>query len=255
MREASGRYVALDGKLWKTLAGLLLRPGFLTLEYLDGRRRRYIGPARLFLVASLVLFAVLRFASESMEVADAFRAEAPERHANRGDAAEPVALDDEFNIDLRALPEANPLRKRTDRFNRLGRTQKVEQVVAGLLRYGPYAMFVLLPAFALLLKIAYALRSRRYPRRPRLYGEHLVFAAHSHAFLFVALALLFAIPWVLARAAVGAWILVYLLRSVRTVYGGPWLGIAARGLVLLSVYVMLLGCMTAALLIAAVLLV
>ncbi len=66
MREATGRYVAYDGKFWKTLAALLFRPGFLTREYLAGRRRRYIGPARLFLVSSLVLFATLRFATESI---------------------------------------------------------------------------------------------------------------------------------------------------------------------------------------------
>ena len=49
MREATGRYVAFDGRLWKTLSALLFRPGFLTREYLAGRRRRYIRPARLFL--------------------------------------------------------------------------------------------------------------------------------------------------------------------------------------------------------------
>ncbi len=75
MREATGRYVALDGKLWKTLVALLFRPGLLTREYLAGRRRRYIGPARLFLVSSLVLFAALRFVSESINIEDAVQFE------------------------------------------------------------------------------------------------------------------------------------------------------------------------------------
>src|SRR5450432_4131228 len=61
LREATGRYVALDGRLWRTLAALLFRPGFLTREYFQGRRRRYIRPARLFLVLSLALFAAIRF--------------------------------------------------------------------------------------------------------------------------------------------------------------------------------------------------
>ena len=59
MREAAGRYVALDGRLWRTLAALVARPGFLTLEYFAGRRKRYIRPARLFLVLWLLLFAVI----------------------------------------------------------------------------------------------------------------------------------------------------------------------------------------------------
>jgi hypothetical protein len=58
LREAAGRYVALDGRMWRTLAALLFRPGFLTREYLAGRRRRYIRPARLFLVLSLALLVV-----------------------------------------------------------------------------------------------------------------------------------------------------------------------------------------------------
>ena len=38
LREAAGRYVALDGRLWRTLGALLFRPGFRTSEYLAGRR-------------------------------------------------------------------------------------------------------------------------------------------------------------------------------------------------------------------------
>ena len=64
MREAGGRLVALDGRLWKTLVALLFRPGFLTREYFAGRRKRYVRPARLFLVASLLLFAALRIVVE-----------------------------------------------------------------------------------------------------------------------------------------------------------------------------------------------
>ncbi len=71
MREATGRYFSLDGRMWRTLAALLFRPGFLTREYLQGRRRRYIRPARLFLVLSLALFAAIRlFASAPIIVSD-----------------------------------------------------------------------------------------------------------------------------------------------------------------------------------------
>jgi hypothetical protein len=46
LREATGRYVAFDGRMWRTLANLVLRPGFLTREYLAGRRRRYVRRSR-----------------------------------------------------------------------------------------------------------------------------------------------------------------------------------------------------------------
>jgi hypothetical protein len=44
----------LDGKIWRTLRGLVFRPGFLPLEYCAGRRRRYINPFRLLITAAIV---------------------------------------------------------------------------------------------------------------------------------------------------------------------------------------------------------
>jgi hypothetical protein len=43
-----------DGKIWRTLRLLLFRPGFLALEYSAGRRRPYINPVRLLIVAIIV---------------------------------------------------------------------------------------------------------------------------------------------------------------------------------------------------------
>jgi hypothetical protein len=64
MRDAAGRLVAIDGRLWRTLYLLLLRPGMLTTEYLRGRRKRYVRPARLFFVMSLLLFAYVRMIAD-----------------------------------------------------------------------------------------------------------------------------------------------------------------------------------------------
>lgn len=261
MREAMGRYVAYDGKFWKTLAALLFRPGFLTREYLAGRRRRYIGPARLFLVSSLVLFATLRFATDSINFSDAQfdppkepkrKVEEPKRRAEPGEL---VTLDDDLNLNMSEFAGTmGILRKPIARFNALPRAQKVEQIVAGTLRYGPYAMFVLLPAFAALLKLLYLGPRRRHPSRPRLYGEHLVFAAHNHAFLFVVGSLMGITPNGWMTGVLVTWALAYLIWSTRAVYGGRWLGIAVRAIVLVVAYAILFAFVTIGLLVAAVLL-
>ena len=39
-----------DSKIFRTVRALLFRPGLLTVEYLAGRRKRYVLPLRLFLV-------------------------------------------------------------------------------------------------------------------------------------------------------------------------------------------------------------
>ena len=48
----------LDGKFWRTLRGLVCRPGFLSEEYCAGRRRPYIKPVRL-LITSIITYALL----------------------------------------------------------------------------------------------------------------------------------------------------------------------------------------------------
>ena len=48
----------LDGKIWRTLPMLVLRPGHLTREYIDGKRRSHVSPMALFLFSVFAMFAV-----------------------------------------------------------------------------------------------------------------------------------------------------------------------------------------------------
>jgi len=48
----------MDGRIWRTLPGLMLRPGKLTRAYLDGHRAPQIPPLRLFLVVLLGVFLI-----------------------------------------------------------------------------------------------------------------------------------------------------------------------------------------------------
>lgn len=56
----------LDRRLPRTLGALLLRPGHLTVEFVNGRIVRYIHPFRLYLVTSLIFFVLLSFFSVRM---------------------------------------------------------------------------------------------------------------------------------------------------------------------------------------------
>ena len=337
MREAAGRYVALDGRAWRTLFALVARPGFLTLEYFNGRRRRYIRPARLFLVLYLLLFALIGLiqspadlsdevvfvnsgkqggtagapvgrgadatskeaaaqlkeaAAEAKEaIAEAKVALAEAKRAGRADAkgapspaaaGEPAAagaasgkadlpkgvfdededtligLDRDLNLTLRmkgidlAMPDQ--VRKRYDHFKKLPREEKAERLYAGALRYGPYAMVALLPAFALLLKLAYLGRAGRYPGRPSRYAEHLVYSAHLHAFAAVVLIAFLLMPWPPVRLALAFWIFYYVMQARRRVYRGRWWAGLLRSFAIAIVYLVLVSFAILGLLIVAVML-
>jgi hypothetical protein len=57
--EGVHEFLHIDGKILHTVKLLLLRPGFLTAEFLAGRRARYMGPFRLYLTISLIFFFLL----------------------------------------------------------------------------------------------------------------------------------------------------------------------------------------------------
>jgi Protein of unknown function (DUF3667) len=291
MRDAAGRYVALDGRLGRTLRALMLKPGLLTLEYFSGRRRRYIRPGRLFLVTSIVAFAAIRFAAHGpLEIITDARAPQGAARVPGGKAAQggapakdsatagaalvagardddkgeivnsedfELTIDPDLKLGVRdarsLLP--GPLRERVDAYNALPRDARVRQIMSNMLRYGPYAAIALLPAFALLLMALYPLRNRRYPQRPRRFAGHLIFAAHNHAFLFVLLVVLIALPQngVLEAVAM-VWGIVYLLRALRAVYGGGWLTTSLRAFALFVLYLVLFAFVTVGLLFAAILL-
>ena len=61
IHEFVTHYVALEGKLWKTLVLLFFKPAQLTREYREGRKQRYISPLRLYITASFLFFLVFKF--------------------------------------------------------------------------------------------------------------------------------------------------------------------------------------------------
>ena len=278
MREAMGRLLAFDSRLWRTLAGLLFHPGALTRAYLAGRRRYYVRPARLFLAMSLVLFAVLRFEVGAIGVGDGFvvikddtprepagskappaataGSDAPLPAADMADGDYFIGLDQDMNLTVRGAntPFKSEIQSRLTRFNRLTRQEKGERLGEGALRYGSYVIFALLPVFAGLQYLSYIGRGRRYPGRPRLYAEHLVYAAHLHTFWFTVAIAALIVPWQPVRIALAVWIVCYIARAKRVVYGGGWLGGLVRAAFVVVTYFLAVTLGFVALLFASILL-
>jgi hypothetical protein len=110
----------------------------------------------------------------------------------------------------------------------------------------PSTLFILLPIFALMLKIVYFFKRR-------LYMEHLIVALHSHAFLCLSLLLVSgfsvlggAVPalstatgW--AEALLFLWMPVYLLLMQKRIYGQGWIMTILKYLVLGICYSILLA--------------
>ena len=162
-------YVALEGKLWKSLWALMARPGFLTLEYLAGRRQRYVQPLRLLLTLGVLFFLFLKlgapadFATVDVQVspASALPASAPQPAASAPQPAASVAAPgiglpeawaQMLPAKVRQQFEAANARASADPQAELRRLGKA------MLGMAPYAVLVSLPFFAGLLKLLFRRR-------------------------------------------------------------------------------------------------
>ncbi len=109
----------------------------------------------------------------------------------------------------------------------------------------PTALFLLMPLFALLLKLLYLGSGRTYL-------EHLVVALYSHDFLLLMLLALFMLSaasnagapaWFtgLGYAAIWIWMPIYLLLMQKRVYRGGWFTTVLRYVVIGTVYMLLVS--------------
>lgn len=56
-----------DGKVWATLKKLLLEPGLVASEYMEGKRMRNLEPVRFYVFASTVFFLFLFFSTDNLQ--------------------------------------------------------------------------------------------------------------------------------------------------------------------------------------------
>jgi len=214
LQQFGGAYFATEGALWRTLK-LLLRPGALTRQYLAGRRKHYVLPLRLYLSLSLpVLLALRLLAGADMGVVQVnTQAERPDNmRITLGGGSTGLRDGQFFCTDLPAWL-CHRAQRRID-LAPAAFQREVAGIGERMASHLGAGMFVLLPAFALWLKLAYAGRGLRFT-------EHLVVALHVHSFWFLMLGLtLLGQDW-LTLAAVLA-VPVYTWLALRQVYGGRW---------------------------------
>jgi hypothetical protein len=265
VHELMDQYVAVEGKLGRTLRVLISRPGQLTLDYIEGRRQRYVRPLKLYVSISVVFFGLVGILPDSISNpfvkvkgdAAAQAADAPTRAVDRDAVPKPsvppaapaaTAAQQESReevLDLKAQIERdiaagiksgndaalgdaikqhvdqevkkhrrNKFEERAEDFSKLSAAEQSKELRAKLADQAPYALFFLLPYFALLLRWFYR-------KNKQLYGVHLLFSVHLHCFAFILATLMFLplAPWRDALQVIGA---VYVFLALRRVYGGTW---------------------------------
>lgn len=150
-----------DNRILRSLKFLVVRPGHLTNEYMEGRRKPYLQPVQLFLVVNLLFFLIQTFSvlSPLTTPLGAHIKFMPYREKAKHVVEQEIAK--------RHLT----LEEYTARFDAKEETEAKTLVI------------VMVPGFALLLALLQA-------RRGAVMIQHLVFAFHFYAFSLLVLAIL-----------------------------------------------------------------
>ncbi|MFL6660341.1 MAG: DUF3667 domain-containing protein [Massilia sp.] len=213
IHEFIGHYVALEGRLWQTLRYLMFKPGFLTAEYIAGRRVRYVEPLRVYLTLSILFFALLKGLGPQLLN---FDTPPGTKESIAAEIAREKALDrndEEGDINLAFAPA---LSAKINHFMKKPEEERKHLLGTAFYSYVPYALFCLMPLFALYLKLLYLGSGRRY-------GEHLLFALHTNAAAFAIFIVMFASNLMnsgFLSVVLLLWLLFYLPTAMRRVYGG-----------------------------------
>jgi hypothetical protein len=199
LHEATHELAHLDGKIIRTVALLLFKPGALTVEFLEGKRVRSVTPIRIYLLCSLLFFGTLSLM--------------PSRKLNLrvtgGDAQIAQAA---------------------------AKVQKDPSLLSHALQSAfPKAMFILMPLFALIVIAFYWSAEKMYV--PHFYfAVHYHAFAFVVLALFEALSPLRFVAVRIVRLALLLVLFLYLGMALRRVYGGSrWLT-AAKTLAILTIY-------------------
>jgi hypothetical protein len=230
IQDAGDLLGSLDSRLWRTLALLVFRPGRLTLDYLQGRRARYVAPFRLFIATSLIFFFVatlntqLEFGEgsgivispeepdqqagdqpsgpqpdspqavpdERSAVPEPAAPELPEsrERAPSGTEEEGIIADENCDISYRNVPDWLPRLLPQERARQI-----CERIVADHGASFTRALLANLPTMMFVfLPVMALLMKFGYPLSGRYYAEHLLFLVHYHS-LFYLLNTLLILAW------------------------------------------------------------
>ena len=272
--DAADAFFNLDERFLQTFWWLLVKPWRLTNDFIEGRRVRHVHPLRVYLIASVIFFLVINYLSRGAHFQKKEVGPGESAVVIAGASPSPKTDAEQFARELRkeiraanapqasptasaapiSSPGASPAAKNTpgekdaflefddknlSPFQRWLKNRAKEKIgpsgdrgdlfLKALIQNLAPMVLCCIPLFALVLKILFIFK-RRY------YIDHLVFALHTHAFVFLSTVLIIGVGFLLAWKAptpfvpivctfLSGAVLMQLLIAIRKVYRRNWFGV------------------------------
>ncbi|MBL7789650.1 MAG: DUF3667 domain-containing protein [Chitinophagales bacterium] len=224
-----------DSKVWHTLKTLFFYPGKITNDFLDGKRVSFVPPIRLYVFFSFIFFLTLSLVfNHKDEDKKLTQIIAEEGKADKEEISKVFdSLEFKVNIeDSIGAKESQEIERKLRKIGSMtgGDINQLNQKVYKILSF---ALFFLLPVFALIMKLMY--RSSH-----KFYYEHFIAAIHYHVIIFIIL--LIAIGFYAISLPSASYLilffgaLVYFINSLRAVYHQSWLRTTVKAVLIFWVY-------------------
>lgn len=222
-----------ESKFFKSVRYLIFSPGFLAIEYTEGRRERYFHPARMYVFISFVYFLLFSALPSKNEVNIETASPDNVSYDNFETAFELDSVEYKTFAQYDSVQLTLPHGERDGSFIRFVKKRGIElnNKYSGngdgfrqafsefFVASFPKIFFILLPAFAVILKLLYV-------RRDFFYSEHLVFSISYYNFFFLvgSFFMIFdSVSWLSwLSTVIGFWIAAYLLIAMKRMYRQSW---------------------------------
>lgn len=254
---------SLDSRFYRTLATLLMTPGRLTRDFADGKRARYTPPIRLYLLSTILLFVMLSFSNVALVSLDM----EPTPSETSGVKMDIEGAQAEFKsisfFKLVSEPVKGAVLLKEEQIEEAVQDTQEDEVAANFARdvmqglnamaedprvankainaWLPRVMILLLPLFALTLKLFYIFRKQ-------FLFNHAIYSLHFHSALFLVLAFFVGAQWaamghlpgnLLAQIFLG-FTAIYSLLGLKGFYRQGWIKTVIKWLMLGGAYILLL---------------
>ncbi len=267
LADAADAFFNLDARFFQSFGLLLFKPWRLTIEFIEGKRARHVHPLRVYLIASVIFFLVINFLSKGTHLQTkgnsltdgaspspaplaavspfpgvSLTSPAP-ASPSAPPSPRPKVIFEDLDKDTSAPPFAKWLEKRAK--EKIGPTgDRGDLFLRTLIQNIAPMVLCCIPLFALVLKILYVFKRR-------FYIEHLIFALHTHAFVFLSTVIIIGIGFLLALKShsltavtctfLGFAVVAQLLVAIRRVYRQNWLATLFKFLLGSLIYLILLS--------------
>lgn len=237
--------INLDIRLINTLIPFFFKPGFLTEEYFKGRRKRYVPPMRMYVMASIIFFflaskSTLDLTNEVNEKVDSTGFNLGESVSFNGEKSDTnifTAQQIIQELEKDTTEDGEEVKEIINKGKELNDDR--EAFISTFFDYFSYTLFLLMPVFALLLMLVNR-------KNKKFYVNHLIFAINYHTFSF----LIFSITMALAKyvlpestahySAHLIWAIpIYLVVGMQYYYKRGWIKTIIKTILLYGAYFMI----------------